>query len=72
MRTIGVAILGVFAGLLAGLLVENLVGQFAVAGGTISAPVAAVLGLALPVGGIVGAVAAFSIDARLRSREGGS
>lgn len=59
MRTVGAAILGLFLGLLAGILLTEVGGRILVAAGSMSSAGTAidlVLGLVLPVCGIVGAV----------------
>lgn len=68
MRTLGIAILGVFAGVLAGLLVFNeLLGRLLVASGSgIDAPLAFVIGFGPMVFAAVGAVVAVLIDQRIR------
>lgn len=70
MRTLGIAILGVFAGVLAGLLVFNeLLGRLLVASGSgIDAPWTFVIGFGPMVLAAVGAVVAVLIDQRIRAR----
>ena len=69
MRTIGAAILGLFAGLLAGILFTEIGGRVLAAVGTTSGA-ATMIGLGisfvLPVGGIVGAILGIVIERRIR------
>lgn len=74
MRTLAVTILGVFLGVLAGLLVFNeLLARLLVASGTdIGVAWGLVIGLGPWVSAIVGAVTAVFIDQRMRTRGGRS
>ena len=64
MRSLGIAVLGIFAGLIVGFLVfSELIGRLLVAGGSgVHAPWTFVIGLAPWVLAIVGAPAAIAID----------
>ncbi|WP_117212921.1 hypothetical protein [Allorhizocola rhizosphaerae] len=66
MRTLGVAILGLFLGLIAGALLTSAVARPIVAGndGAIPVGVGILLGAIMPVLGVVGAVVAIMIDRR--------
>lgn len=70
MRTLGAAIVGVFAGVLAGLLVFNeLLGRLLVASGAdIGVPWGLVIGFGPIVLAVVGAVIAVLVDQRMRAR----
>ncbi|MCP2166960.1 DUF5957 family protein [Goodfellowiella coeruleoviolacea] len=71
MRTLGVAILGLFAGLAVGFLVfSELVGRLVVGNGTVAAPWAAVIGFGPQVLAVVGAVVAVLVDRGRRGRAG--
>jgi hypothetical protein len=62
MRTLGIAVLGLFIGLIAGALLTSAVARPIVAGnGEISVGVGILLGAIMPVLGIVGAVVAVMI-----------
>lgn len=72
MRTLGVTILGLFAGLAAGfLLFSEVVGRIAVAAGdgVVEAPWTFVIGFGPQVLAVVGAVLAVTIDNRRRERK---
>jgi len=72
MRTLGVAILGLFAGLAVGFLVfSELIGRIAVRAGdgAVEAPWTFVIGFGPQVLAVVGAVLAVSIDNRRRQRK---
>lgn len=69
MRKLGVALLGLFSGLLTGLLISEFVSRIALSGGADigqNLPLALFLGLIWPVLGVVGALVALWIDGRLR------
>lgn len=69
MRTLGVAILGLFIGLIAGALLTSAVARPIVEGGDgeISVGVGLLLGMLMPVLGIVGGIVAVAIDRKTRS-----
>jgi hypothetical protein len=72
MRTLGVAILGLFIGLAVGFLVfSELIGRIAVSrgNGTVEAPWTFVIGFGPQVLAVAGAVLAVVIDSRGRSRK---
>jgi hypothetical protein len=68
MRTLGIAVLGLFIGLVAGALLTSAVARPIVGGGEgqISIGVGILLGAIMPVLGICGAVAAVMIDRKSR------
>ncbi|WP_040421840.1 hypothetical protein [Actinopolymorpha alba] len=67
MRTLGVAILGLFIGLVAGALLTSALGRPMVAGGgDISISAGILLGMVMPVLGVAGAVIAVIIDRKSR------
>ncbi|MEV4413150.1 hypothetical protein [Catellatospora sp. NPDC049609] len=68
MRTLGVAVLGLFLGLVAGTLLTSAIARPFVDGGEADIPlgIAIALGMLMPVLGIVGAVAAVLIDRKSR------
>lgn len=69
MRKLGVGILGLFAGLLAGLLVTEIVARIAMAGRDQlpeSLPLAILLGFAPPTLAVVGVVVGLVIDSQVR------
>ncbi|MCF6425649.1 MULTISPECIES: DUF5957 family protein [Amycolatopsis] len=69
MRTLGVAILGLFAGLAVGFLVfSELVGRLAARDGQVDAPWTFVIGFGPQLLAVAGAVAAVLIDQRRRNR----
>ncbi|WP_405057258.1 hypothetical protein OG474_31575 [Kribbella sp. NBC_01505] len=69
MRTVGVAVLGLFLGLLAGLIVfGELIGRIVVANnGSVEAPWTLVIGFGQQGFAIAGVIAAIVIDRRLRA-----
>jgi hypothetical protein len=70
MRTLGVAVLGLFIGLIAGALLTSAVARPIVGGGGgISVGVGILLGAITPVLGICGAVAAVKIDRKSTGAE---
>lgn len=70
MRTLGVAILGLFAGLAVGfLLFSEVVGRLAVDDGQVHAPWTFVIGFGPQVLAVVGAVLAVVVDNRIRGRK---
>lgn len=71
MRTLGVALVGLVCGLLAGLLVQEAVARLVLSGGgqfPDSTALALFLGFVTPALAVAGAVAAPVIDARTRRR----
>ncbi|MGN9844559.1 DUF5957 family protein [Nonomuraea sp. H19] len=69
MRTLGVAILGLFAGLAVGfVLFSEVLGRLVVANGTMRAPWTFVIGFGPQVLAVVGAVAAVLIDNSRRGK----
>ncbi|MGH3658629.1 MAG: hypothetical protein ACRDUA_18390 [Micromonosporaceae bacterium] len=73
MRALGVGILGLFCGLLAGFMVTEIVAVSVMGpGGQLpeSLPLMIVLGWISPVMAVVGVVVALLIDGRIRSRNG--
>lgn len=70
MRTFGVAVLGVFAGLIAGFgLVDEVLSRLLLAGGAgIGVAWGLVIGFGPAVFAVIGAVVAIVIDQRLRNR----
>lgn len=71
MRTLGVAILGLFLGLAVGFLVfSELVGRIVASNGSVEAPWTFVIGFGPQVLAAVGAVLAVVIDNRYRKRGG--
>jgi hypothetical protein len=66
MRTVGAAILGLFLGLLACIVITDIGAQVVLRGE--GPPAMGSAGLIIPVGGLVGAVAAVLIEQRLRNR----
>lgn len=72
MRTLGVAVLGLFIGLIAGALLTSAIGRPLVADGgaeDISIGVGLLLGMLMPVLGIAGAVVAVVIERRSRGHD---
>lgn len=68
MRTIGAAILGLFLGLLAGILLTEIGGRIMVAAGSTTgagAVIGLIISLLLPVCGIVGGVAGIVVERRV-------
>ncbi|WP_344875934.1 DUF5957 family protein [Nonomuraea antimicrobica] len=69
MRTLGVAILGLFAGLAVGFLLFNdLVARLFVSDGTVRPPWTFVLGFGPMILAVIGAAVAVAIDNRRRGR----
>lgn len=71
MRTIGAAILGIFLGLIVGILLTEIVGRTLVATGSVSGAgtaLLAVVSLLLPVWGLIGGVAGVVIERRMHHR----
>jgi hypothetical protein len=69
MRTLGVAILGLFAGLAVGFLIfSEVVGRLAVDNGSVAAPWTFVIGFGPQILAVAGAVIAVVIDNRYRAR----
>lgn len=69
MRTLGVAILGLFIGLAVGFLIfSEIVGRLAVDNGSVEAPWTFVIGFGPQVLALAGAVIAVGVDSRYRSR----
>ncbi|MGH7910327.1 MAG: hypothetical protein ACREQM_08195 [Candidatus Dormibacteraceae bacterium] len=66
MRTIGAAILGLFLGLLAGILLTDVAGRMVVAGGS-SIGASLVVGLMTPAASLVGAVAGIVVEQRVQN-----
>lgn len=67
MRTLGVAVLGLFIGLIAGALLTSAIARPIVSGGDeIPIGVGILLGMLMPVLGVVGAVVAVAIDRKSR------
>jgi hypothetical protein len=67
MRTLGVAVLGLFVGLVAGTLLTSAIARPMVGGdGSISAAAGILLGMLMPVMGVVGAVVAVIVDRKSR------
>lgn len=70
MRTLGVTILGLFAGLAVGfLLFSELIGRIVVSNGTVEAPWTFIIGFGPQVFAIAGAVLAVVIDNRRRAKK---
>lgn len=72
MRTLGAAILGVFAGLIVGFLIfSELIGRVVVGTGSdITLPWAAVIGFGPWILAVVGAVVGVLVDQRIRNHRG--
>ncbi|MQA12500.1 MAG: hypothetical protein GEU98_29055 [Pseudonocardiaceae bacterium] len=71
MRTVGVAILGIFLGLVVGFLVfSELIGRMVAADGAVEAPWTFVIGFGPQICAAAGGVIAVVIDSRLRRRTG--
>ncbi|CAM2822618.1 DUF5957 domain-containing protein [Saccharomonospora xinjiangensis] len=69
MRTLGVAVLGVFAGLAVGFaLFSELVGRLVAADGVVETPWAFVIGFGPQLTAVVGGVLAVVLDNKLRRR----
>jgi hypothetical protein len=70
LRTLGVALVGLVVGLLAGVLVQEVIARVAVSGGQFpdSTALALFLGFVTPALAIAGVVAAPIIDGRMRHR----
>ena len=69
MRKLGIAVLGLFSGLLVGLLISEVVSRIALSGNADigdNLPLALFLGLIWPVMGVVGVLVALWIDGRLQ------
>lgn len=72
MRQLGIGVLGLFSGLLLGLLVMEVVSRAAVANGTDiggSLPLSLFLGFVAPVLAVVGVVVSLLIDRRVRQKQ---
>lgn len=68
-RTLGVAVLGLFVGLLAGVLLTEVIARPAVGGsGEVSTGLAGLLGAIMPLMGVAGAVIAVVIDQKSRNK----
>lgn len=69
MRTLGVAVLGLFVGLLTGLMLTEAIARALVGGsGEVSTGQAMLSGLLMPALGIVGVVVALVIDVKTREK----
>jgi hypothetical protein len=69
MRTLGVAILGLFLGLVAGFLIfSELVGRLVASNGVVEAPWTFVIGFGPQILAVAGAVVAVVIDLRIHGR----
>lgn len=70
MRTLGVAILGLFLGLVVGFLIfSELVGRLVARNGIVAAPWTFVIGFGPQILAVAGAVVAVAIDFRIRGRQ---
>lgn len=69
MPKLGTAALGLIGGLLLALVVQDLLATAWVQGGTIPQALAVVLGLLMPVLGVLGAVLALLLDSRHATRQ---
>ncbi|MCP2334304.1 DUF5957 family protein [Actinoalloteichus caeruleus] len=69
MRTVGIVVLGLFAGWIAGFLVGELLARTAQVTGYQGGPLVVVVGLAPQVGSLLGVVVAVLVDSR-RRRDG--